>query len=374
MNQPVNLKCYICNLNVRIPLQCEQCKKLFCKECLEKKYIEEKKLFCPNCLYEQSFDNYQTKIELISIYSLNSLFYPNYDNNYFKYCIQCMVDFTETDENLHINHYTFPSKIIRNLKIDEAIKNLKNIIDFQNFIKSFSVDCRKDIKLIESIKQIKLNEIDIMKNQINKFYNKSKLDYEKLYKELEETNKKYEILIKDYLNKINSIINNNNKNEVRNINELVINEISKISKKKKKFNNAKQVIEQNIKFESFMENKMLNNQNYWNNEILNNRIDLNFINLRFDPKVSIYQNNNNEIIAKIELHQNFKEKNNFINVHLQINNSNDENSIKIPFNMARKKNDNTLIYKTKIENQELFYSLMENSPYFSIFISQLTLT
>ena len=119
---------------------------------------------------------------------------------------------------------------------------------------------------------------------------------------------------------------------------------------------------------------MLNNQNYWNNEILNNRIDLNFINLRFDPKVSIYQNNNNEIIAKIELHQNFKEKNNFINVHLQINNSNDENSIKIPFNMARKKNDNTLIYKTKIENQELFYSLMENSPYFSIFISQLTLT
>ena len=42
--------------------------------------------------------------------------------------------------------------------------------------------------------------------------------------------------------------------------------------------------------------------------------------------------------------------------------------------MARKKNDNTLIYKTKIENQELFYSLMENSPYFSIFISQLTLT
>ena len=285
-----------------------------------------------------------------------------------------MVDFTETDENLHINHYTFPSKIIRNLKIDEAIKNLKNIIDFQNFIKSFSVDCRKDIKLIESIKQIKLNEIDIMKNQINKFYNKSKLDYEKLYKELEETNKKYEILIKDYLNKINSIINNNNKNEVRNINELVINEISKISKEKKKFNNAKQVIEQNIKFESFMENKMLNNQNYWNNEILNNRIDLNFINLRFDPKVSIYQNNNNEIIAKIELHQNFKEKNNFINVHLQINNSNDENSIKIPFNMARKKNDNTLIYKTKIENQELFYSLMENSPYFSIFISQLTLT
>ena len=213
-----------------------------------------------------------------------------------------------------------------------------------------------------------------MKNQINKFYNKSKLDYEKLYKELEETNKKYEILIKDYLNKINSIINNNNKNEVRNINELVINEISKISKEKKKFNNAKQVIEQNIKFESFMENKMLNNQNYWNNEILNNRIDLNFINLRFDPKVSIYQNNNNEIIAKIELHQNFKEKNNFINVHLQINNSNDENSIKIPFNMVRKKNDNTLIYKTKIENQELFYSLMENSPYFSIFISQLTLT
>ena len=376
MIQNIKIICELCNNNIRMPVQCGHCKNLFCQECLKKKYLEENQIFCPKCRYKQNFDTYLIRIDLISNYSLNSILYPNYDNNNYQYCIQCMKDFTQNDKDLHNNHNVYPSKTIRMLKINEAIKNLNDIMTFQKYIKSHSLKYLKEIKTIESIKTIKLKEIDIMKNNINKYYNNSKLNVEKLYKELNELNIIYEKLINDYLIQINEIINENKQNEVRNINETIINDISNISKIKKKLENQfkQNIIIQNLKFESFMEEKMSNNEIYKDNESFNNQICLNFINPIYSPKLLIYKSNSSEIIAKIELNNINKDNHFFINVHLQINDSNEENNINIFLNKVPSNNDNKLIYIANIENKELFNSLIQNSPSFSIFISELELS
>ncbi len=373
MNQT---KCDLCDLNLRIPLQCIHCRKLFCTECLKQKYLEEKQLFCPNCRFEQNFDNYQTRIDLISNYSLNALFYPNFDNNEQNYCVQCMKDFTQKDENLHINHNYFSSKKIRELNINEVVKNLNDIMTFQKEIKSHSSQCLKNMKLIESIKKIKLKEIEIMTNNIINYYNNSKSFFEKLYKQLEKTNIKYEKLINNYLIQLNKIIDNNMRNVVKNITETIINDISYISKEKKKLRNEfkQNTLLQTLKFESFIEEKKIDNKVYWNNESFNNPIHLNFNNLIYSPNLSIYQSDNNEIIAKIEMNNFIKKNHLFIDCHLQINNLNHENDIKIPLNNIPNNNNNKLIYEANIGNEELFKNLIKKSPYFSIFISQLQIS
>ena len=72
---------------------------------------------------------------------------------------------------------------------------------------------------------------------------------------------------------------------------------------------------------------------------------------------------------------NFIKKNHlFIDCHLQINNFNHENDIKIHLNNIPNNNNNKLIYEANIGNEELFKNLIKKSPYFSIFISQLQLS
>ena len=326
------IKCPICYNMIKEHLMCPKCKKLFCKNCLEKAY--ENNFFCPLCKVNISFD------EFIPVPFMSRI--SNYIDNDIKHLKKHnrnkstgSIKINSSNNQLinknnnliiNLNHYNnnnIDNNIINNSfnnnnnyndnnSINISInKNKKNLSDMDNNLNKcqkhnrlftyFCLDCviylcdecisiqnpdsRKHIGhqsiKSEKIKQFNLEEV------INK-YNNLIQKKEKIINQIKNTEEKMKIVHfeNELISNCFSILNNYNKNE----NE---NKLDDLRENKNKINDFKKEIIDNIpKINNAIINIIKRKEKIGYKNLLNNLNDFENLLKAKNSEINLKENNN----------------------------------------------------------------------------------
>jgi hypothetical protein len=386
----------ICLKNIRKPVQCLHCLKIFCYECIKNYYQNEKKYHCYNCQVNQRLDEYQYRLDLLSFNSYQSIVQynegnninnnnnkeNNYNNDIIYFCVECFLKFEEKEKPKHSDHHFYDYKIIKDLNLETTLlKELNESINFQKKIDNKHLECLKDILIIKSMKKIKLEEIDSLKIKIISFFEKKEELLTNYNIELKNILNNYNKIINKNFIKLTEIIENNSKNLIKKrfqkLKDFNLNSFQNQNKMDEKINNLSPSKHSFI-FESYEGEKLEYNEKNWDNK-RSIKIITNQSNEKYDSKLLIFLNNENKFNIIIQLIIDSKYKNAFYSVHLQMINNKNNRSLEIPVefyerNLTQNKSKYLLKFQRIFEDNEEIDSFLENEPKLKIFVSKLELS
>ena len=366
-------KCFLCNQLADNPKQCTECDKCFCYRCIIDYYKNEKK--CPNCSFSQRLDQYCPVYDSV----VNETSSINANNNKRYFCVECLKKFNEKEIEYHIKHHTFNDNILEQIDIFGILQNINKIIGFKNELETNYNQCRNDTELLNSIKKIKLDEIDNIKETVELFYQNK---YE-LLKENENELDRLLSTYKDYINKsfakISKIISNLNTNN--NLIDLLnqgnvkikkyLNDIEKDRKKLGDIIQKDNSLNDFFNFKSYNGQKIEINQFKWNIHSCNNTINLS---LESNPKckVYIYQNENDRMKIRVDFQEERYSQYKKYFTYLGIFNREKNKTLEIPIKFCLyNKNNNIYIFESNFENIKEFEQLIGDGMELKIYISEL---
>lgn len=356
--------CVLCKKRIQDPRQCPECNVFFCSKCINNYYIEKGKRICPSCKANQNLDNYKVRIDLVSSFTFHEMIQQNTSNFYF--CVECCKDFNNESHPFK-NHHLFNSKLIREKNILNFLKDLNKGIIFQNKIKENFSKCHKNISLLNSTEKIKLDEIENLKRNIQKkFEKKRKLLYE-IQKNLKDSIQYSNQRIEQFFDKIREILNNKSifssemYNTIDEFKNKMKNENEEFTKKIKNLNS----LFKNLKFESFIQQDFDNIT--WRNNSFNKSIEFNNL-----IHLQLYIYELNKINFRIDLKR--SNLNNFnYDIHLQF--YNDNNILEIPTHFEDNNENNELIsFIGNYGDKQTFNDLMRENFKYTIFVSRFILS
>ena len=388
--------CDICLKNIRKPVQCVHCFKIFCYDCIKNYYQNEKQYHCYNCQVNQRLDEYPLRLDLLSSNSYQSIVQfnegndinhnknreNNYNNNIIYFCVECFLKFEEKEKPTHSNHHFYDYKIIKDLNLETTLlKELNESINFQKKIDNKHLECLKDILIIKSMKKIKLEEIDSLKIKIISFFEKKEELLTNYNIELKNILNNYNKTINKNFIKLTEIIENNSKNLIKKrfqkLKDFNLNSFQNQNKIYEKINELSP-LKHSFIFESYEGEKLEYNEKNWDNK-RSIKIITNQSNEKYDSKLLIFLNNENKFNIIIQLIINSKNKNAYYSVHLQMINNKNNRSLEIPVELYERtltQNNSKYLLKFQriFEDNEEIDSFLENEPELKIFVSKLELS
>ena len=407
------ITCFLCKGKYNDPIMCKNCNTLFCKKCIENFYIKENNDFCPQCKINIRLDqmipipwlndfscymidkendisennesvNINANKNNIIQNNINDVNFSQlcekHNNHYTKYCINCSnylcpdcLSIFNENSRIHERHEIINIFEIEEYNLEDVLKKYK---DINKKVNSFSnniefIDNYK--KILEVIKNNKLNFLKKYIDNIEKNYNdlKYKLDNLKSKQKNEEKNFSKNIPKVDQI--IRKIINDKNKNnnnlnalsntldkydyELKNINKNIINDLNNNLNDNIiniEYFESDFIIFENLLLENKSEDEKISSKEINNIIFPDNKIIINFISTFLEDKINLtilYEKTNKNLenkIYKIYLYiQNLKSK--------KILNFN------IP-NIIEKKNiNNNLIKYSKLLNKETIKSCLDSN-------------
>ena len=369
-----NKVCFLCNQLFDDPRQCIQCSKMFCYKCITNYYQNERK--CPNCSFYQRLDEYCPVIGS-EINEYDSSLYT--ENNKRHFCVECLEKFSDREIKYHINHHSYSYNIIEQVNIMDILENINKIICFKNDIQTNYNECRNEIELLNSIKKIKLEEIDNIKVIIESFYQKKYESLKGNESDLGTLLSNYNKNINKSFLKIKDIIDNLNTN---NLNNLLNEGNIKIKKYLNNIENDKKKLENLIKndrlkysftFKSHVGQKIESNQFKWNRYSINNTINLS---LASNPqcKIYIYQTEKDRMNLRVDFNEKDKSNYKYYFLNLGIFNRKKNKALEIPIKYyIYNKNDKIMTFESNFENIKEFGELIGDGLEIKFYISELEL-
>ena len=372
-------KCYLCKNQLNNPRQCNDCKTIFCMNCIYK-YYSKKKLYCPNCFLSQRIDEYYPihESEIDEEISSYSDFNPN--KNFF--CVECLKDFDNNEKQNHQDHHIYNIININQIHIKNLLKNINQINNFKNEINYNYYECKNQIEILNSIKKIKLDEIDNIKKIIESVYQNKYELLKKIESDFEKLLFNYNEYIKKSFEKIDDIIKNLQSSR---LNDLLNKGVNKIKKYlnyinedgiqlKELINKNNNTLIQSINFKSFKGENIETSQLNWNSQSINNTINRS-IEINHNPgcKIYIFQTEKDRMNIRIDFTGNLHSKDKYYFTYLQMFNRKKNKILEIPIEFCKNNQIDKIITFEKIfENVDEFTKLIDEYYFeLKLFFSEL---
>ena len=249
------ITCPICCSIVKNPLCCTKCQTYICKECLKLHYSENKKDYCPKCRTQVRYDEFSPMpiIDNVSNFFIKNQNEQNNENNLdfeYKdkenknilcdkheyeiifYCLNCKqnlcgecIESFNNKKNIHENHDVFQIKDLKKYNLFEPIKKYQELIKDKNNYNEYLNKCDYNINYLNCIEEIRQKHLEEFHNMIDEKMRKLVEEKEKKKEKITQEKKKLEEIYPPLNILLNKILDENNdeefnilKNKIKNFN------------------------------------------------------------------------------------------------------------------------------------------------------------